>query len=265
MKLSDAISILKSAKIENPRHDARELFIHVGKMTLTELLAEDASCSSEKLCEAVERRRRREPLQYIIGSVGFYRETYKVTPDCLIPRQETEHLVDYAVKNLKKGSRFLDLCTGSGCVAISTLKNTSDTLAVAVDISEPALDVARQNADLNGVSDRIDFICADVLSSSYDNEFHAVLANPPYVTERDYENLAPEIYFEPKLAFVGKDNGLEFYKKILSVYHPTEFFAFEIGFDQGEAIVSLATEQNLRCEITKDYSGNDRLAVIKPR
>ena len=154
MKLREAIEILKCAGVENPRYDARELFIRIGKMKAAELLSPDAECDSCELESAIERRRKREPLQYIIGEVDFYRESYKVTPDCLIPRQDTEILVDYAVKHIPEKATFLDLGTGSGCIAISTLKNTKKTKAFAVDISEAALNLARYNAEKNGVHER---------------------------------------------------------------------------------------------------------------
>lgn len=269
MTLKEAISILRVAGIENPSHDARELFVHIGGISRTELILADAECNSPELEAAVIRRSRREPLQYIIGSVDFYRESYKVTPDCLIPRQDTEILVDYAVKNIPCGKSFIDLCTGSGCVAISTLKNTEDTLATALDISTAALRVAKENAERNGVLDRIDFVCEDAFSYIPPNNFFAILSNPPYVEESVYETLEPEIFFEPKIAFVAKDSGLEFYKTIISGYkerlEPCGFFAFEIGFDQGSALCEIAKEQGMSCDIIKDYSGNDRLAVIKTK
>ena len=190
-----------------------------------------------------------------------------MSEDCLIPRSDTEILVDFAVKNIPRGERFVDLCAGSGCVAVSTLKNTKDTFAAAVDISEPAIAVAKENAMKNGVSDRCEFICRDVLSEAVPGEFFAVLSNPPYVSEEEYEGLAPEIYFEPKIAFVGGSDGLDFYRRILDLYKEklkeNGFFAFEIGYNQGDALISLAKERNMSCEILKDYSQNDRVAVIK--
>ena len=147
MTLKSAIELLKQAKIDSPEYDARELFkLFIPLPTLS------SECDDPRLISMLERRADREPLQYIIGEVGFYREVYRVTPDCLIPRSDTEILVDYAVKNIPRGESFLDLCTGSGCVAISTLCNTRDTRAVAVDISDGALKVAKENAEKNCVS-----------------------------------------------------------------------------------------------------------------
>ena len=146
MKLHEAIKILSDAGISNPRYDARELFMRIGGMQLTDLISADAECTNPLLDLAIERRKNREPLQYIIGNVDFYRENYEINPNCLIPRQDTEVLVDYAVKAIPGGAHFLDLCTGSGCIAISTLKNTANTRAVAIDISGGAIEVAKKNA-----------------------------------------------------------------------------------------------------------------------
>jgi len=265
--LGDAISALSNAGIESARYDARELFHCIGGIDKSALLSLGASCDKPELLNAIERRCKREPLQYIIGEVSFYRESYEVSPDCLIPRADTEILVDFAVKEIPEGKRFLDLCTGSGCVAISTLKNTSSTSAVAVDISDAALSVARRNAEKNGVSDRIEFKTADVMKETVTGEFFAILSNPPYVTESAYKGLEPEIYFEPEIAFVGGESGLVFYEKILDSYRnridPSGFFAFEIGFDQASALAELAATYAMKCEIIKDYSGNDRVAVLK--
>ena len=118
MTLKEAIEKLRAAGVESADYDARELFRFYRHGTVTL----NTECDSPELLSAVERRANREPLQYIIGEVGFYRESYKVTPDCLIPRPDTETLVDYAVKHIPEGASFLDLCTGSGCVAVSTLK-----------------------------------------------------------------------------------------------------------------------------------------------
>lgn len=267
MKLSEAIIILERAGIDNARHDARKIFESVGKLSKAELFFFDAECSSPELISAIDRRRSREPLQYILGEVGFYRESYYVNKSCLIPRSDTEILVDFAVNNLPSGSRFIDLCTGSGCVAISTLRNTENTHAVAVDISEGALSVAEKNARRNSVSDRVSFIQADVLKAAVPGKFFAVLSNPPYVSDSAYEKLEPEIYFEPKIAFVGGADGLDFYGKIIDLYidrlEEGGFFAFEIGFDQAEALKKLADTQSLSCEIIKDYLNNDRVAVLR--
>ena len=189
MRLSSAVLRLTEAGIEEARAEARILFSRIGRVNECELLF-DPECDSAELREALSRRCRRIPLAYILGEVDFYRESYKVTPDCLIPRPETELLVDYAVNNIPVGARFADICTGSGCIAISTLKNTRDTTAVALDLSPAAIGVARENAVRCGVADRMEFITGDALSG-IEGEFFAVLSNPPYVSEAAYASLEP--------------------------------------------------------------------------
>lgn len=267
MKLSEAIDLLKNAGIENARGDARLLFEKIGGFSKSSLVGADPQSSDEDLVNAILRRAKREPLQYIVGECDFYRETYKISPDCLIPRQDTEILVDYAIKNIPSGERFIDICTGSGCVAISTLKNADKTSALAVDISLPALDIAKRNAEANGICKRIEFLSADVLTDKIEGEFFAVLSNPPYVTDSAYQKLEKEIYFEPKIAFVGGEDGLKFYKAITKKYKNSiaknGFIAFEIGYDQAKAIANIAKEESMLCEIIKDFSGLDRVAVLR--
>lgn len=266
MRLSDAIARLREAGIDSAEHDARELFrAYVGE---SGYLPRDTVCNDQELERDLARRAAREPLQYIIGRVGFYREEYNVTDAVLIPRSDTEHLVDYAVGHIPEGESFIDLCCGSGCVAISTLKNTRLTRADAVDLSEDALLVAGGNAALNGVCDRLTLSCADVLSMEHVRaKYYAVLSNPPYVTEAAYRELEPEIYREPKMAFVGGEDGGDFYRAIVSwakdAVKPEGFIALEIGYDQAELLRALAAEHGLTVKIIKDYSGNDRVAVLR--
>ena len=269
MTLREAIRILSDGGVESAAYDARELFSAICGMSRAELVSPDAESDSEALADAIKRRAKREPLQYIIGEVGFYRETYTVSPACLIPRADTELLVDYAVKHIPSGEHFVDLCTGSGCVAISTLNNTRDTRAVAVDISAEALKIAEMNAERNGVSERLTLMERNALGEPVTDRCFAVLSNPPYVTETAYRELMPEIYFEPKIAFVGGEDGLDFYKSITRVYRDViaddGFIAFEIGYDQGAALCEIADSLSMNAEILKDYSGNDRVAVLKKR
>lgn len=267
MTLKEAISALEAAGVPNPRLDARLIFSEIGRVPRHLLVFADTECSSFEVTEAINRRANREPLQYIIGEVGFYRERYKVCADCLIPREDTEILVELATKNIPRGARFLDLCTGSGCVAISVLKNTEDTTSLGIDISAPALSLARENARLNGVDSRLDLLRLDVLNSVAEGEFFAVLSNPPYVRENTYGELEPEIYFEPREAFVGGEDGLDFYRAITKGYKNSitdgGFLAFEIGFDQGDALRKIAEENSMSAEIITDLSGKDRVALLR--
>ena len=268
MTLNEAIKILTDAGINGAEHDAVELFCHFGGYSKSTLyLMGRVESDSPRLREAVLRRAANEPLQYITGVAYFYRESYLVTPDCLIPRFDTEILVDYAVKNLPRGASFTDLCTGSGCVAISVLCNTEDTTAIAVDIDGGALAVAQQNADRNGVSDRIHLRRLDLMTETMDEPVFAVLSNPPYVSEQAYRTLTKEIFHEPPHAFLGGADGGDFYRHLTPIYKekiaPEGFIAYEIGYDQAELIRDIAEKNNMSCQIIKDLSGNDRVAVLR--
>ena len=267
MNYNKAVAILKEAGVESAAYDARELFCHFGGFSRSELVLGEVSSDNQELISAIERRAAREPLQYIIGEVDFYREKYTVTPDCLIPRSDTEILVDYAVKNLPEGAIFLDLCTGSGCVAISVLNNTKNTCAIAADIDGGALAVATENAVRNGVLDRIHFRRCDLMRETVDEAVFAVLSNPPYVSEVAYAGLESEISHEPPHAFLGGVDGGDFYRHLTPIYKEKiakdGFIAYEIGYDQGEMLQNIAHECGMSCEIIKDLSGNDRVAVLR--
>lgn len=267
MTLKEAEKILAEAGIGSARGEARKIFHSLGKVPEYELFSPDCKSESEAVAAAVMRRSRREPLQYILGEVDFYRETYRVTPAALIPREDTELLVDYAVNNLPRGAVFLDLCTGSGCVALSTLKNTEETTAIAVDISKKAIDLARENATRLGLCDRIDLLVRDALTDFYEGEIFAVLSNPPYVASEVYKTLQKEIFFEPREAFVGGDDGGDFYRKISEIYKDKisrdGFIAFEIGYDQRGLLEKIAEKVGMSLAVQKDLSGNDRVAVLR--
>ena len=153
-------------------------------------------------------------------------------------------------------------------MAVSTLKNTKGSTALAVDLSAGAVRVARKNAESNGVSERIEFFCADAKCEIDCGEIYAVLSNPPYVADRVYEDLATEIFHEPKMAFVGGEDGGDFYRAITPIYKDKiakdGFIAYEIGYDQGDLIRQIAKDNNMTCEILIDLGGCDRVAVLRP-
>lgn len=266
MKLSDAIRRLTDAGIDAPAHDARELFMHFGGYSRAALTGCDPDCDAPALLDAVKRRCERYPLQYLIGECGFYRELYRVTPDVLIPRADTELLVNAAVERCRGGERILDLCTGSGCIPVSILNHTKNTTALAVDVSDAALAVARENAARYALGSRMEFLQMDLLCDFPDGTWDIITANPPYVPEEVYRTLAPEISSEPRIAFVAEENGLLFYRRILECgrAHLKDggFFLFEIGFDQREGITRLADRFGLSLEILRDLGGNDRVAIL---
>lgn len=267
MTLREAEELLSAAGIDSPRDEARLIFRLVGGVPQHETVSLDSECDSPLVFKAVNRRAERVPLEYITGRADFYRESYKVNESVLIPRPDTEILVDYGVKNLPRGAYFLDLCTGSGCVALSILNNTRDTTALAVDISESALAVARENARELGLSDRIEFMRADVTEIAHTRSAYAVFSNPPYVSDSAYEALEPEIYKEPKIAFLGGADGCDFYRTLTPLYRDIidkdGFIAYEIGYDQGDLLREIAGTCGMHCEIIRDLGGRERVAVLR--
>ena len=176
---------LANAEIENNRGETAMLICHFCNVTKADLLLRrDEDFDSPELAEAVQKRCQHYPLQYILGYWDFCNETYKVTENTLIPRQDTEKLVELAIKLIPENSRMIDLCTGSGCVAISTLAARQDCHAVAVDLFAETLAVARENAEANGVGDRMGFLAQDVLYPAFMDSlgtFDAIVSNPPYI------------------------------------------------------------------------------------
>lgn len=267
MKLCEAIKILEDAGVSDAEYDARQIFSEYGDFSPYELLVKTAESSDEKIINAVYRRAQREPLQYILGKAYFYREEYTVTNDVLIPRQDTEILVDFAVKNIPLGESFADICSGSGCIGISVLNNTKNTKATFFDISEAAIKISEKNARDIGVYDRCRFVISDIMKELPEEKFFAVLSNPPYVKDEVYLGLDDEIFHEPKSAFVGGADGGDFYRRLIPSFQktikPGGFLALEIGYDQRELIESICKENSLAAEFIKDFSGNYRVAVIR--
>ena len=263
---------LQDAKIEDSEWDAlclMERFCQVSPSLLR--VAPDRDYESPSLADAIDRRLAHEPLQYILGEWDFYRQKYEVSPDCLIPRADTEVLVETAVRLLPHGARFADLCTGSGCIAISTLAERPDTQAVALEKFPATLSLAERNAAKNEVSARFFTVLADVLSSAQklveNAPFDAILSNPPYIPTADIDALSPEVHAEPVAALDGGKDGLLFYRSILKNYTPLlkkdGFFLFEIGFDQAEALLSLGRENSLlHAHVIRDLGGRDRVVYL---
>lgn len=270
MTYNEICMALAGAEIENNRGEAAMLICHFCGLNKAELLTRrDEDFVSEELENAVKKRCERYPLQYILGLWEFCHETYRVTEDTLIPRQDTEKLVELAVRLMPENSRFIDLCTGSGCVAVSTLAQRADCRAVAVDLFEPTLEVARDNAERNGVGDRLGFVAEDVLVPEFMDtlgKFDCILSNPPYIETKVLELLDEELSFEPEAALDGGDDGLTFYRAIIGSYgkYLTEngIMLLEIGCDQARAVTAIAHANAFKCEVYKDFGGNDRVAYL---
>ena len=224
---------------------------------------------AERYSEFVTRRADHEPVAYILGEQYFMGLKFKVTHDVLIPEQDTETLVEEAMKEVHDGFRILDLCTGSGCILLSLLHYSNDCSGVGTDISEAALCVAKQNAASLGLSGKSCFLKGDMYGAfdgnDDDGKFQLVVSNPPYIREKVIETLAPEVRCaEPYRALSGGDDGLEFYRRILAgirkVLTAHGVLIMEIGHDQGGDVSSMMKDAGfIDVSVIKDYGGNDRV------
>ncbi len=226
------------------------------------------SPDSEKLTrEALERLDAGECAAYIIGEWYFWRHTFKVNRACLIPRPDTECVVEAAIREIPKNSVFADLCTGSGCIALSILGERPDLKAIAYDISVEALEAAKENAKLLALTDRITFIKCDLLCEDplEDRLFGAIISNPPYIRSDTIDGY-PSLSREPRIALDGGDDGMIFYRRFVSDFAKNLTsdgkFIFEIGFDQRNEITEIAEDHGFSCRVTKDYGANDRVAFL---
>lgn len=260
--------------VDNPRLDAEVLLSHVlGKDRLYLYVNFDQPLSPTELeafRAAVKQRAMRMPVAYITGSKEFMGLDFSVSPAVLIPRPDTEILVEAALTRLSKIEypQVLDIGTGSGAIIISVLSNLPSTQGTAVDISKEALAVAADNAKRNGVTSRLNLQQGDLFSPVQGQRFDAILSNPPYIPVADIEGLEPEVRREPSLALAGGKDGLDYYRRIVKegpeYLKQGGFIALEVGAGQAEAVARLADEQGrmTAVDIIKDYSGIDRVVVL---
>ena len=232
------------------------------------MFSEDRDYNSEKIAKAIEKRSSGYPLQYILGKWWFWDCEFFVDENCLIPRADTEAIVERAIKLLPKNAHFADLCTGSGCIAISILNTLKNSSADAYELYENTLDIAKKNAIHNKVDARFRGILGDVLSPALlsEKKYDAIISNPPYIRADVIPTLSREVHFEPHAALDGGDDGLIFYRSILDNFynnlHDGGMFIFEIGYDQGDDLRKMASDRGLKCEVYRDFSGNDRCVII---
>ena len=231
------------------------------------LLHPDREVSEEDVktfLELATRRSQGEPVQYIIGLAPFYGLEFKVTPSVLIPRFDTEVLVEEALGVIKDGDKVLDLCTGSGCIAVTVKKYKPNADVYASDISLDAIEIAKENAEANNTE--VTFIHSDLLND-VENDLDVIISNPPYIKTSVIEGLDDIVKnHEPYLALNGGNDGLDYYRRIVadSKNHLKKGgrLMMEIGYDQGEDLRTLLKEAGyLSIEIKKDLSGNDRVAM----
>ena len=254
--------------VDSPRVDAEILLAKVLDCNRVKLyIDQDKPLSQSELNamhKMVERRGRHEPVAYILGSKGFMTDDFLVTPAVLVPRPETELLVE-VVARIFEGEpiRFLDMGTGSGAIAISLLKLLPEARGVAADISKEALQVAQQNAVKIGVAERLQFVQSDLYQRVGTERFDLLISNPPYISDEDMAVLEPDVLQEPRLALAGGADGLDFYRRIIADagqhLTPDGVLAFEFGMGQAEPIRQLLLDKGYAAvAVTRDYAGLER-------
>lgn len=273
--LTISSNFLKDKKHSRARRTAEELMAHTLKLKRLDLYMQFdrpmVETELESLRALLKRAVRGEPLEYITGEVFFYHCSIAVTPDVLIPRPETEILVDIACKQLKSqdlsGQTAWDLCTGSGCIGIAVKKMFPDLHMVLSDISREALLVAEGNAQRNDV--QVELVCGSLLDPFMSRKADVVFCNPPYISNKEYEYLDGSVKnFEPQKALVAEENGLAFYRCLKEALpqclNPGARVYLELGAGQGQSLIDLFSGPEWRtAHLGKDWAGHDRFFFLE--
>lgn len=276
-ELQVAAAALAAAGIDNPRLEARLLLRHVLGVTMEVLLGhpERAVAESQRAAmgSLVARRVAREPLAYVLGEREFWSLPFRLTPATLVPRPDSETLIEAALARIRDRTRplrILDLGTGSGCLLLALLSEFPAAQGVGVDLSAAALDVASANARALELSDRARWVRGN-WSDAIGGTFDVIVSNPPYVATADLAGLAPEIVlFEPRLALDGGPDGLACFRAIIPSLralgrNPDSLILIEMGADQAAPVAALARVHGLQAiEVVEDLCGNPRCLVARP-
>lgn len=275
--IADKAQRLIDAGIDQGRAEIEIILCHLLECDRLKLHLEGPRLIDEtiirQLDEIIEQRADRYPLQYILGEAWFYGRRFAVNPDVMVPTPETEGLVESALRFASAAQfrkpRILDLGTGCGVIAITMACELDACRVKAVDISEEALDVAKENAKTLGCSDKVDFRLSDMLDRiDHSETFDLILSNPPYIADGDYQTLPPEVLADPKLALTSGAKGLDAIERILD-RAPHHLAAggrimFEIGYNQAEQVQQLTTDDERYTSIVvmKDLNNIDRVVIL---
>ena len=271
--LGSSTEWLQRKGVSNARREAEELLAHGLACTRLDLYMDyDRPLADEDLATLrglLARRGRREPLQYILGTQAFRNADLRVDPRVLIPRPETEGLVDQVLAHLPDREAPLcitDLGTGSGCLAISLAQELPASRVLAYDLSEDALELARENAVHNGVSGRIEFARLDLHADLPKMAVDLLVSNPPYVRQDEEVTLQPELKYEPRMALYDADaEGVSCYRRIAASFaswlRPGGMAVFEIGAEQGAAVRTLLEPVSQKVLVAQDLAGRDRYVI----
>ncbi len=272
MTLSDIAKIFTEAGIDpaSARSEARLLVSRFTGKTNAYLLANPGeSYDDPALTEAVEKRKTRYPLQYIVGTWEFYGLPFAVNEHTLIPRPDTELIAERAILSCPENAHVLDLCTGSGCILAAVLANVKTATGTAVDLYPETLHAAEDNLRNLHLTERAIFLCGDATCDLFDRDtqFDVIVSNPPYVTADEMTALEPELSYEPAHALTDGGDGLSILEKIIEIYRhhltPHGVMILEHGWKQSDAVREIAEKNHMTHEKITDYGGNIRGAVLK--
>lgn len=276
MKISEIRAELtekfKSAETDSPSVEASLILMNVFGIDKTKLLISDDDVSVNHqtiIYEMADRRCKGEPIQYIIGEAEFMSLMFDVNKDVLIPRADTEVLVETLLEYISDNESVsaVDVGCGSGCIGVSLLHYRKNLSLTAIDISENAIAVAKRNAEKNGVADRMSFFCLDITKETPVGEYDFVVSNPPYIRSDVIPILDVDVRkFEPRTALDGGEDGLIFYRIIAEKIKPKKggMTAFEIGYDQGKQVAAILEDNGYTdIKIIKDIECRDRVVTGK--
>ena len=273
--LNRAVYKLKDAKIEQPILKARILMQYTLNKPREYIVVYDTNkvtkLQEKMYIQNIEKLIAGIPLQHITHSQEFMKMNFYVNNDVLIPRPDTEILVEEVIEITKRLTRpkILDLCTGSGAIAISIAKFAQNAIMYASDISTNALEIAKKNAKANKVEDIIEFIESDLFENIPKTKFDIIVTNPPYIKREEISKLDIEVQNEPQIALDGGYDGLEFYRKIASKAYDfikyNGYLCMEIGYDQKDSVIDILNYENSYSDTysKKDLYGNDRIIVTR--
>lgn len=273
--LNQAVIMLKNENIDAPKNKARMLLQATLKKSREYLMIYDnkevENIDRDRYIKNVKRLILGEPLQYITGIQEFMKLNFLVTKDVLIPRPDTEILVEEVIRKVENISNpiILDLCTGSGAIAVSLAKYIKNVHICAVDISSKALEIAKKNAELNGVKNNIEFIESNLFDKIKERKFDIIVSNPPYIETETIKTLSKDVQSEPKIALDGGKDGLDFYRKIsengYKFLNRQGYLCLEIGYNQRIAVRQILEKKkryvNIKC--IKDLCENDRVITAQ--
>ncbi|MDR0927554.1 MAG: peptide chain release factor N(5)-glutamine methyltransferase [Ignavibacteria bacterium] len=268
--LLSATAELQNCDVDSPELNAELLLRKVANLSSISLRLNQAVEVTADIIDAynalVAERCKYVPLQYLLATIPFHNIELKVTNAALIPRPETEQLVDIIINSETKARHILDLCTGGGCIALALAKYYPSANVVGIDISKDAIELANENTKRLNIKN-VRFIQQNIADYSQNTKNELIVCNPPYISQSDYAKLEPELYFEPKIALTDGNDGLTYYRtisqKIMDWLSDSGKLYFECGINQANEICEIYNSIGYKANVIKDFAGIDRFVCIR--